>query len=346
MNTLDACKLLGIQPGASKEDVKKAFKKKAAELHPDRNKEPDAEQKFKEVNEAYQLLDKYGTDYSPGNVNSLHYNMSDDLAEEIRRQMDEVFGRGVRVGGGINFQYERAQPSTPIFVPLEIPFEMAVLGGKKDITYERTLKCERSGCKCGDLEGANKKICHKCGGHGYRKYGNDDKQLPCNICKATGYVSDKTKCPDCIGGAVNKVETLKVIIPPGAQTGLRLFLRGKGHYNPGGFFDHVVVVINVLPDHDMQLNGNDVIGVVELTLLEALKGTRKKLRTVKGEKLLAFKPKTRHRDTVRVTGFGVPPDGSHIVIVNVNYPDNVSKLIETLENTDEPEPEEISGVQS
>lgn len=343
MNTLDACNLLGVQSGASKEEVKKAFKKKAAELHPDRNKEPDAEQKFKEINEAYQLLDKYGTDYRPGDVSSPNYDMSEHLAEELRRQMDEIFGGRAP---GVNFRYERAQPSQPIIVPVEIPFEMAVLGGKKDITYERTLQCTRSDCKRGSIEGLNKKVCQKCGGHGYRKYGNDDKQLPCNVCKATGYVSNKTQCPECIGGVIKKVETLKVTIPPGVQTGLKLVIKGKGHYNPGDFFDDVVVIIKVLPDHDMQLDGNDVIGVVELTLLEALKGTRKKLRTVKGEKLLAFKPKTRHRDTVRVAGFGVPPDGSHVVIVNVNYPDNVSKLIEALEKTDEPEPEEISGVQS
>jgi hypothetical protein len=61
---------------------------------------------------------------------------------------------------------------------------------------------------------------------------------------------------------------------------------------------------------------------------------------------LAFKPKTRHRDTVRVSGFGVPPHGAHVFVVNVKYPDDVSKLIEALENTDETEPEEISGVQS
>lgn len=333
MNTLDACRLLGVQPGASKEEIKKAFKKKAAELHPDRNKEPDAEQRFKEVNEAYQVLEKYGSEYNPGDVSSPNYNISEHLAEELRRQMAEVFGKS---------RFE----SKPIVVPVEIPFEMSVLGGKKDITYERTVKCTRSDCTRGYIGGANKKMCQKCGGQGHRKYGNDEKQLPCNVCNATGYVSDKTKCPECIGGVVNKVETLKVTIPIGTPMGLRLILKGRGNYNPAGHFDNVVVVINVLPDHDMQLNGKDVIGVVELTLLEALKGTKKKLRTVRGEKILAFKPKTRHRDTVKVAGFGVPPNGSHVVIVNVNYPENVSKLIETLENTDEQEPEEISGVQS
>jgi molecular chaperone DnaJ len=146
-------------------------------------------------------------------------------------------------------------------------------------------------------------------------------------------------------GITKKVNTLKVAIPPGAESGLRLILKGKGNYRKNAY-DNVIVVVRVLPDHDMQLSGKDVISVVELSLVEALKGTKRKLRTVRGEKTLAFKPKTRHRDTIKVSGYGIPPNGSHTFVVNVSYPEDVSKIIEVLENQDEPEPEEISGVQS
>lgn len=336
MNTDEACTLLGVKAGASMDEVKKAFKKKAAEFHPDRNKEPDAEAKFKQVNEAYQLLEKHGTQpHNPFDVSSTFYSHEADLAAELRRQMNEMFG----------FRQSVRFASQPIVIPVEVPFEMAVMGGKKEVTYEHAVKCDR--CKFGKIS-TNKVLCSKCGGSGYRKYGKDDKDLPCSTCKATGYTSTEEKCPDCgASGVHQKVSTMKVTIPPGVESGLRLVLRGKGNYRPDTkSYDNVVAVLNVLPDHDMQLSGNDVIGVVELTLLEALKGTKKQLRTVKGEKTLAFKPKTRHRDTVRVSGFGVPPHGAHVFVVNVKYPEDVSKLIEALENTDETEPEEISGVQS
>jgi molecular chaperone DnaJ len=352
MNTHQACALLEIPVGASIDDVKKAFKKKAAEYHPDRNKAEDAEAKFKEVNEAYQLLEKHGTIPAAfSDVSSQFYNHSDHLAEELRRQMDQVFNNQVF---NIHFGQPNRIPSEPIIVQVEVPFEMAVLGGKKEITYERSVKCEA--CSGGHVSsGGGKELCQKCGGQGKRKYAKaafssgDDKELPCTNCKGTGYISSSSQipCSECSGSGVKKsVDTLRVSVPPGVQSGLRLILQGKGHYRLGGYYDNVLAVISVLPDHDMQLSGEDVISVVELNLLEALQGTKRKLRTVKGEKTLTFKPKTRHRDTVKVSGFGVPPNGTHTFIVNVSYPDDVTDLIRVLENKNEPVPEEISGVQS
>jgi molecular chaperone DnaJ len=341
MNTNQACELLGVPIGAAMDDVKKAFKKKAAEYHPDRNKAEDAEAKFKEVNEAYQLLEKHGT--SPqdfGDVSSGMYSHGDHLADELRRRMSEIFG----ANGFSPFGSPRQVRGEPIIIPVDVPFEMAVLGGKKDVTFERNIKCET--CTGGKVAGGNKQMCQKCGGHGKRKYGQDDKELPCTSCNATGYTSNESQCSDCSGTGIRKiVDTLRVNIPPGVESGLRLILKGKGHFRLGGY-DNVVVVIRVLPDHDMQLSGVDVISVVELSLLEALQGTKKKLRTVKGDKTLVFKPKSRHRDTVRVSGFGVPPYGAHTFVINVTYPDNVDDLIEVLEKRNDPEPEEISGEQS
>lgn len=338
MNTVEACNLLGIKPEefSSVDVVKRAFKKMAAEYHPDRNKSPDAEEKFKKINEAYQFLTNSTSKNTYHNESSVYYREDDYLVAELRRQMNNMFGINF---GGVKFS------SQPIIINIDIAFEISVLGGSKEVSYEHSVKCDK--CNSGKVS-VNKILCQKCGGNGWRKYANDDKELPCNSCKSTGYISSDTKCSVCKGtGIQNKVSTINVTIPSGAGRGMRLVLRGKGNYRPDVMsYDNVVVVLNVLPDHEMQLSGNDVIGVVELTLLEALKGTKKRLRTVKGEKTLTFKPKTRHRDTVRVSGFGVPPHGAHVFVVNVNYPDDVSKLIEVLENTDIPDPEEISGVQS
>jgi molecular chaperone DnaJ len=339
MNIQEACNLLGIELGASKEDAKKAFRKKASEYHPDKNSSEGAEQKFKEINSAYQLVEKHGTTPQHSNVSSEFYEHGEHLAEELRRRMNVNVNFGFGFGRPVQFRSE------PIIVSAEIPFDVAVLGGKKEIVYERSVKCEA--CTGGKIS-TNKVMCPKCGGHGHRKYGSDDRELPCTTCGATGYTTNGVTCTECQGSGIRKsIDTLKVSIPPGMESGIRLILKGKGNYNTTiGHYDNVIAIISVLSDHDMQLSNGDVISVIELSLLEALQGTKKIVRTVKGEKTLAFKPKTRHRDTIRVAGFGVPPHGAHTVVVNVSYPDNVDDIIDVLNNKDKPDLEEISGIQS
>lgn len=333
MNIQDACNLLGIEPGTSKEDAKKAFKKKAIEYHPDKNQSKDAEDKFKEINAAYQLIEKHGTTPQPFNISSEFYSHEEHFAEELRRRMN------------IHFNRPNFIKSEPIIISVDIPFDVSVLGGTKEIIYERVIKCDA--CTGGKVS-SNKVMCSKCNGKGHRKYGSEDRELPCTTCGATGYITNNSICDKCKGSGTQKsVDTLKVTIPSGMESGVRLILNGKGNYNPSfNIYDNVIVVISVIPDHDMQLSNGDVISVIELNLLEALQGTKKKVRTVKGEKTLVIKPKTRHRDTIRVAGFGVPPMGNHTIVINVSYPDNVDNLIEVLNNKEKIEPEEISGVQS
>lgn len=346
MNTHEACNILGVPLGAPPEDIKKAFKKLAVKYHPDRNKEEGAEQKFKEINEAFQLLEKYGSTTSTNPTNK-NYDHGDHLADEIRRRMSDLFNTefvGKNPFGNTDFASRNpfGTPTQagvpPIIVELEIPFDAAVLGGRRDISFERSVKCDS--CEDGKVS-TNKTMCQKCGGHGKRKYGNDSRELPCTGCSGTGYNATNVNCTVCGGvGSEKKKITMHVAVPPGVENGTRLTLKGKGNYASKNIYGNVSVFINVIPDLEMQLVGKDVISIVELSLLEALKGTKKKLRTVKGEKTLSFKPKTKHRDTVRVSGFGVPPDGAHSFLINVNYPDNIDDIINVLEHD---KPEEVSG---
>ena len=320
MNVQEACAILEIPTGSSLEDVNKAFRLKAAKYHPDVNKEPNAEATFKKINEANQLLVKHGTYVASAPP---IYNYRDEFVEELQRQMRDVFsspsGGWTRAGFRVSIRAE------PIIVSLEIPFEMSVTGGIKDVTYERIVKCQ----SCNSVQ------CQKCNGVGRRKYGGQDKELPCTTCKGSGKLL--TSCEVCKGTRTTKViDTKKVTIPPGVVSGSRFNLCRiikEDFKEPSDkeALDNVIVVINVLSDPDMYLQGTDVISITELSLLEALKGTKKKLRTVNGEKTLVFKPKTRHGDTVRVSGFGVPPNGAHIFVVSVNYPEDVSGLISVLE---------------
>jgi molecular chaperone DnaJ len=333
MNTHDACALLGVPIGASELDVKMAFKKKAIEFHPDRNKAPDAEDKFKKINEAFQLLEKFGTNPPAFNdVKSPFYNTADHLAEELRRQMDEVFNRKVS-----NI------PGPPIAIKVDVSFEMSIIGGRKEVSYSRFVKCF-------DCSNVNiKSVCVKCNGTGKRKYGNgavqaaDNRELPCNGCKGTGYSTSNGVCQSCKGTLRKRItEEISVPIPPGIENGTVLTFNGKGNYRTKDIYDGLAVLINVQPNKNgLTLDESDVISTVELSLLEAIQGTKKSIHTIKGNKVLEFKPKIKNGDRIRVSGFGVPPSGAHIVVISVNYPDDVSELIAVLEKNKPPPPSDV-----
>ena len=346
MNTHEACDILGVPVGASEDEVKSAFKKKAKEYHPDINKTAGAEEKFKSVNEAFQLLEKHGTNARDPNDPFIHfrstYSHRDDFAEQVRVRMQDVF-----------FRQQEDKVKNDLVIGTDVNFIDAVSGVKKQVTYSRDTKCKT--CDGLGKIKLNKTVCQKCSGHGYRVYGQKGNQsenkLPCKDCKTEGYTYTTTSCNHCNGYGKKKEESSVMInIKPGVQDQERISFRGYGNWladNSAGnpIFGALTVVVNVLSDDDMNISGNDVISTVDLTLLEALKGTKKKLRTIKGERTLSFKPKTKNKDTVKVSGYGVGPHGSHVFVVSVKYPDDVSGLINVLE--DEPnEPEEIQGEQS
>lgn len=323
MNIQEACNILGIPINSSDLDVKTAFKKKAIEYHPDRNKSPDAEVKFKRINEAYQFLDKYGTKQPAHyDIKSPFYDPAADFAEEIKRRMDEMFTG--------SFRRDSGPKEPPLVVNLSISFEESIRGCKKDITYTRMGKCP----ECND--GKVKFPCTKCGGSGKRKYGAgaqmSEAELTCNACLGTGSVAVGGRCNTC-NGSFKKMatESSTIIIGAGTNDGAKILLNGKGNYHAKDVYGDLLLAISVQPSNNgLTLNGDDVISTVELTLLEALQGTKKSLSTVMGEKVLEFKPRMKNGDRIRVSGFGVPPNGAHIFIVSVVYPDDVSKLIEVL----------------
>jgi len=138
--------------------------------------------------------------------------------------------------------------------------------------------------------------------------------------------------------------TLTVNIPAGILGGQRIRLPQQGDRSGRGVRDALIDVF-VIPDKDMGRQGDDVIGILELSLLEALQGTKKTVKTVKGLKNLKVKPGVKNKEVIRLQGFGVPPMGAHLFEVRVEYPEDTTKLIELLEEQagSQPEPEEIEG---
>jgi molecular chaperone DnaJ len=336
MNVQQACLILDVEEGASKEEVDKAFRKKAATMHPDVNKQESAEADFKQLNEAYQYLKQNGTEPEPFS-NMYTTNVEFDLNDFAQRQAINDMFRDMASGFGFHVRNPGMERKGKII----ISFEESILGGEKEVTYKRTIKCNQ--CNGGQVAGGPKTLCPKCNGKKTRHYPGKDKDLPCTFCKATGYVQGQVLCGRCNGtGSAKVVENAIVKIPPGADATKKIRLPGRGdYYGVNGFFDAVFDVV-VSPHREFYREGDNVVSVIDIDLLDALKGINKRVSTVKGDKTLKIKAGIRHKDSVQVKGFGVPPNGSHVFVVHVKYPENTDALIKALEETSE-EPEVISG---
>ena len=312
MNIQEALGILGLSPGASKDEVSKAFREKAKVYHPDQNKEPDAEDKFKQINEARQVLTNEGT-----TPNMVFGGSSYFRVNNFNHSFSTIFG------ADINEQF-----STKHHKKVSISFEESVLGGTVSVPMTWFEKC--SLCK-----GTGKRVlsCSECSGTGILNcniQSNVSINIPCNMCKGSGFKITFDTCKECSGtGKKERSETIDVTIPPGSDsksvipTGIRTW--------KGGFYNKIYLDLDIVPNKsNMVLDGVNVISPLRLTLLEALEGVEKKVKTVKGEKKLVIKPRVRNGDKIRVAGFGVPPSGAHIFMLNVEYPDDTSELVNVL----------------
>jgi molecular chaperone DnaJ len=335
MNTTEACNILGIKPGASEEEISKAFRKKAAKLHPDKNIERDTTEDFKRVNEAHQYLKQHGSSVQ----NPWRSPVEDFDFSPFRRVDGGSFDpfRDIFMGG----TFRRAAQATSIKASVDLTFEESVLGCTKEVTINRRDRCKICSGE-GQIPSKNTKPCAMCEGSGERVIFGIKR--PCQTCLGKGEVKTPEQCPNCHGsGGLPADHVLTVSIPPGSENGSKIRLGRQGDFSFGlGQLD-AFLTVNVTPDKELTRDGDDVISILEISLLEALKGTSKVVRTVKGEKTLRIQPGVKNKDPIRVSGFGVPPNGNHIFILNVKYPQDIGPLIELLETSKDEPLEEIEG---
>lgn len=322
MNHTEACQILGISTNASEDEINTAFRKLAAKAHPDVNKAPDAEENFKKLNEAYQYL-KNPKQQDPT-----------DIPMDFSDMFDFVFrtsGFGKRSWQHVYYSNHQTFSPPPSICNITLEFAESVLGCTKQITYNENIICVTcNGSKYINNDSTTQE-CNGCSGKGVRFYGSvgtqSDQELPCQQCKGTGNISSKINCPDCqCAGYTQQFAQIKINFPPGITNGSILTVTNNNK--------KIKINCSVKSDPDMILMGADIVSNLELSLLEALEGTTKSVRTVMGEKVLKIKPGIKHAEVIKVSKFGVPNLGNHLFKVSIKYPDDCSKLIEILRDID------------
>lgn len=314
MNLEEARKILGVDRDAKEDEVKSKYRELTKKFHPDINKEDGAEDRFKRINEAYECVKNgRGSDPEPPGFKSpyagVHYS-------DFR---------------GTPFRQRRTIKVKPIQENISVSFKEAVWGCKREVSFTRKIKCE----KCdgtGDIAVNNG--CTECGGTGMfvKRQGNMIFSQTCIKCR--GKVDIQT-CSNCNGdGILDSTASVQVTVPPGIQDGNVLRLGGMGHYlgEMIGFEQRTdaLIVVHVMPEPGLSIDGMDVVSHLNISLLEALKGCTKSVKTLIGQKDIEIKPKTRHNDSVSIPNLGVDRRGSQRVVIDVAYPDNIDSIVDLL----------------
>jgi molecular chaperone DnaJ len=332
---------LGVSRDATAEEIKRAYRKKARTLHPDVNPSPEAEEQFKRVSQAYDVLsdpDKrrsydMGADPYAGGAAGFGQGFSfSDI-------MDAFFGAGATASTrGPRSRQRRGQDA---LVRLDIDLADAVFGGQKDLTIETAVVC--STCHGdGAQPGTSRRTCDVCGGRGevqtvQRSFlGQVMTTRPCATCQGYGEVL-VSPCFECSGdGRVRTRRTLKIKVPAGVDTGTRIQLGGEGEVGPGGGpAGDLYVEVAVRPHPTFHRRGDDLHCTVELPMTAAALGTTLKLDTFDGIDELEVKPGTQAGDAVTLRGLGVTHlrgtgRGDLIVHANVQTPTRLDEQQEEL----------------
>ena len=323
--------VLGVARDASDADIKKAYHKLVLKYHPDKNPgDKTAEEKFKEVNNAFDILrdpqkraayDRYGdAAFAGGNGASagmggnpfdggFHFDMGGGAGmEDILREAMRGFGFGGFEGGATRGGAS-AQRGRDLLDEVDISLKDAFFGQTHTVKFTSNVKCEKCG-GYGTADGKPAPVCPRCHGTGFVNVqrGFFAMQTPCPECNGLGHKIDK-KCPDCDGsGTVRKTRTLDVKIPAGIEDGARLRLAGQGEAGQnGGPAGDFYLDIHVRPDDRFVRNGNDLITHIDLPFTTLALGGEIDVETIDDKKLSVKVPAgTQVGEKLRVRGHGMP----------------------------------------
>ncbi|MDR3117017.1 MAG: molecular chaperone DnaJ [Puniceicoccales bacterium] len=338
--------LLGVGKGASAEEIKKAYRKKAVQYHPDKNPgDRTAEEKFKQVSQAYEVLsdeqkraayDRFGSDaFRPGGGNFSGQNMDFGNFQNPFDLFNEMFGAGFGesiFGAGFAGAGSGRADGNDLRYDLEITLAEAFQGVEKSIQYQRRVTCKACGGS-GDAPGAKKTSCPNCHGQGMvtSQRGFFQMTQPCPRCGGARQISSQP-CSQC-GGQGRMVETrrLQVKVPAGADTGTRLCSRGGGEGGlRGGQAGDLYVMIHVKEDEFFQRNGEDILTSLAVPFHTLAMGGELEVRTIDGQGVLKIPAGTQPETSFRLRDKGMPimrgtGRGDHFVRVQVLVPEKLTK---------------------
>jgi molecular chaperone DnaJ len=306
----DYYEVLGVQKNATKDQIKDSYRKLAMQYHPDRNKSPEAEEKFKEISEAYAVLsdDQKRQQYDTlGHAGFDQRYTREDIFrgadfDTVFRDLGFGFGDIFRqfFGGGFGgvFQ-ERVNRGQDLVYDIEITLEEAARGTEKEIQFPRTEKCEI--CQgSGASPGTSPKTCPKCNGAGKIQQMRKSsftmfvQVVPCPTCKGRGQIID-SPCRNCQGnGIVRRRRTITVKIPVGIDDGYQLRLRGEGEMAPnGGDAGDLYVQVHLLPHDSFVRDGDNLMYVLMINYPQAALGGEVLVPTLEGKTTVRLRPGTQ-----------------------------------------------------
>jgi molecular chaperone DnaJ len=338
MTDRDYYDVLGVGRNANDDEIKSAFRKLARQYHPDVNKEPDAEERFKELNEAYGVLsdhdkraryDRYGRE-GLGNLGGFR-----DYTTDFADIFDELFGQ-------FGFSTGRRSRNTPrrgrdLQLQLNLSFEDAVFGVEKQIDFEREQTCSR--CNGSGAEpGTTPTRCPTCGGRGEVSQvrqtilGPMMQSSTCPSCGGRGEVI-MTPCSNCRGGGLERKVVHKTVqIPAGVDSGTQIRLAGEGGPGVyGGPNGSLFLLLDVKPHQFFKRREDDILLNLDINIAQAALGADISVPTLDGEDKLRIPAGTQPGKVFHMRGKGVPHlrkkehRGDQLVIVNVEIPSKLTK---------------------
>lgn len=358
----DYYKLLGVEKKATKDDIKKAFRKLAHQYHPD--KKDGDEKKFKEINEAYTVLsddkkraeyDMYGQTFAggagPGAGNPFGqgfggfdfsgFQQGGFGGADFEFDLGDIFGDVF--GGNMGSRQKRGRD---ISVDIHISFEEAVFGIERKLLITKLSPCgtcDGSGAQ----KGSTMKHCTTCGGKGKIHdtkrtiMGTFSTVRSCGECAGKGKVPEH-KCAECLGAGVARGQSeIRIMVPAGIESGEVIRIAGKGEAVSGGVSGDLYIKVHVMPHKVFRREGTHLVMDLDIKLSDALLGAEYTIPTVEGKaEKISIPEGTTHGEVLRMKGHGVPHQNSHrgdlLVRIAIKFPKKLSKHArETIEKLKE-----------